>query len=356
MAFFQSPPQLANQFDDDPLIREYLAHKLGAGDLAKLEAEYRELGELAAKDLYRAMLEDRLNEPVLTHWDPWGHRIDHIEVSPLWKRAQRLSAEHGLVAAGYESELGDRARIHQFALNYLVQASLDIYSCPLAMTDGAARTLLDAGNQELIDRAIPRLTSRDPEQMWTSGQWMTERTGGSDVGKSETEARKDGDSWRLYGTKWFTSATTAEMSLALARPQGNGPGGRGLALFYIELRDDDGRLRNIEVNRLKDKFGTRKVPTAELTLDGTPAIPVTGLENGVKNITPMLTITRTWNAVAASWLMRRGVALARDYARRRHAFGDYLINKPLHVDTLASIAAEQEAATLMAFRCAELVG
>ncbi|MBT8494563.1 MAG: acyl-CoA dehydrogenase, partial [Deltaproteobacteria bacterium] len=70
----------------------------------------------------------------------------------------------------------------------------------------------------------------------------------------------------------------------------------------------------------------------------------------------MLTITRTWNAVAASWLMRRGIALARDYARRRHAFGDYLINKPLHVDTLASIAAEQEAATLMAFRCAELIG
>ena len=54
---------------------------------------------------------------------------------------------------------------------------------------------------------MPRLTSRDPERFWTSGQWMTEATGGSDVGLSETIARQDGGSWRLYGRKWFTSAT-----------------------------------------------------------------------------------------------------------------------------------------------------
>ena len=50
------------------------------------------------------------------------------------------------------------------------------------MTDGAARTLLDSGNQTLIDHALPRLLSRDPAKMWTSGQWMTELIGGSDVG------------------------------------------------------------------------------------------------------------------------------------------------------------------------------
>ena len=55
------------------------------------------------------------------------------------------------------------------------------------------------------------------------------------------------------------------MALTLARPE-NPPGGRGLALFYLETRDEHGRPRNIEINRLKDKLGTRKVPTAELTL------------------------------------------------------------------------------------------
>src|ERR1044071_2720288 len=203
-----------------------------------------------------------------------------------------------MVAAGYEPRLGAHARTHQFAIVHVLAPSLDVYSCPLAMTDGAARTLLASGNQALIDAYVPRLTSRDPQTMWTSGQWMTERTGGSDVSQTETIPRRDGDTWRLYGTKWFASATTSEMALALARPEGNGEGSRGLALFLVELRDANGRLRNIQVNRLKDKLGTRKVPTAELTLDGTPATMVGAASDGVRQITPMLSVTRTWNAVS----------------------------------------------------------
>ncbi len=356
MAFFQSAPGLGNQFDEDALLQEYLERTLPPAFLATQLPAYRKLGELAGGELYQATLADRANEPVLTSWDPWGNRVDEIVVTDVWKRAEEITVEYGLVALGYENPCGDTSRVHQFAMNYVVQASLDIYSCPLAMTDGAARTLLDAGNQELIDHAVPHLLSRDPKTFWTSGQWMTERTGGSDVGLTETVARKDGDTWRLSGTKWFTSATTSQMALTLGRPEGNGPGGRGLALFFVELRDADGKLRNIQVNRLKDKFGTRKVPTAELTLEGTPARLVSDTENGIRNITPMLAITRTWNAVAATWLMRRGVALARDYANKRSAFGATLANKPLHRDTLATIAAESEAAFHLAFRSAELLG
>ncbi len=356
MAFFQSAPQLGNQFDDDPLLREYLERTVPADVLGEHLATYRELGELGGGELYEAALVDRLNEPVLTSWDAWGNRVDHIEVSPLWKRAEALTVKYGLVAAGYDEAFGDLRRVQQFTLNYLVQASLDVYSCPLAMTDGAARTLIDSGNEELAEYALPHLLSRDPDTFWTSGQWMTERTGGSDVGLSETIAKQQGDTWRLYGTKWFTSATTSQMTLTLGRPEGNGPGGRGLALFFVELRDADGQLRNIEVNRLKDKLGTRKVPTAELLLDGTPAKLVREATNGVRNITPMLAITRTWNAMASAWLMRRGIALARDYAARRTAFGAKLADKPLHRDTLATLVAETEGVFLLAFRCAELLG
>jgi alkylation response protein AidB-like acyl-CoA dehydrogenase len=357
MPFFQHPPQLGNQYDDDPLIRDYLARTLPPDMLAAVEGELRELGELSGGHFYRLQMEDAGNEPRHIPWDAWGQRVDRIEVTPLWRQAQALSAERGLVAAAYESRHGAFARVHQFALNYLIAPSFDIYSCPLAMTDGAARTLLDSGNQELIERAVSRLTSRDPAVMWTSGQWMTERTGGSDVGLSETVARHDGSGWRLYGTKWFSSATTAEMALTLARPEGSGAGGRGLALFFVELRDQHGRLRGITVNRLKDKLGTRKVPTAELTLDGTPATLVTATpENGVRSIAPMLNITRTWNAIIGTALMRRSVALAKDYARRRQAFGATLAQKPLHVDTLAGMQAEAEGAMLLAFRAAELLG
>src|SRR5262245_42936416 len=334
------------------MLPSWIASRLGDDGIV---AELRWLGDVAV-DCYARQLADRRNEPVLTQWDAWGQRIDRIEVSPLWRDARVLAARHGMVAAGYEPRLGARARTHQFAIVHVLAPSLDVYTCPLAMTDGAARTLLASGDRALIDRYVPLLTTRDPAAMWTSGQWMTERTGGSDVSRSETVARRDGETWRLYGTKWFTSASTSEMALTLARPEGNPDGSRGLALFLVELRDRDGRLRNIQVNRLKDKLGTRKVPTAELTLDGAPATLVGATGDGVRAITPMLAITRTWNAISAVSAMRRGLALAGDYARRRSAFGALLADKPLHADTLAVLEAEYAAAFCLAFRAVSVLG
>jgi alkylation response protein AidB-like acyl-CoA dehydrogenase len=355
MPFFQEPPRLNNQFDDDPLLPSWIARHIPEAHHGEIATELHHLGDLAV-EYYAKQLLDREHEPVLTQWDAWGNRIDRIDVSPLWQEAQVLAARYGMVAAGYETRLGAHARTHQFAIVHVLGPSLDVYSCPLAMTDGAARTLLASGNKALIDRCVPLLTSRDPKLMWTSGQWMTERTGGSDVSQSETIAKLDGAQWRLFGTKWFTSATTSNMALTLARPEGNPEGSRGLALFYVELRDGNGRLRNIQVNRLKDKLGTRKVPTAELTLDGTPATLVGAPNDGVRQITPMLSITRTWNAISAVSAMRRGLALARDFARRRKAFGALLVDKPLHADTLAALEAEYAGAFCLAFRSAHLIG
>lgn len=355
--FNQPAPQLGNQYDDDRVLRSYLRRVLPPPVLAEIAPALREMGELAGGHLYAMQLADRLNEPVLTQWDAWGNRIDQIEVTPLWQEAERLAAQFGVVAAAYEGRYGRFDRVYQFALTYLFHPSTDVYTCPLAMTDGAARTLLNSGNEELIARAIPHLTSRDPAQFWTSGQWMTESTGGSDVGLSETVALLDDEEmWHLHGRKWFTSAATGQMTLTLARPEGNPPGGRGLALFYVETRDGDGRLQNMEILRLKDKLGTRKVPTAEIMMHGTPAIPVIGLNHGVRHIVPMLHLTRTWNAVSAISYMRRGLALARDYATKRVAFGAPLAQKPLHADTLARLQAEFEAAFHLTFFGVELMG
>jgi alkylation response protein AidB-like acyl-CoA dehydrogenase len=356
MAFIQAPPELGNQYRRDRALRSNLARALPADVRAEIDAGLDEMGERAGGELYRAQLADRQAEPVLTHWDAWGNRVDRIEVTPLWRSAERIAAEQGLVATAYERRHGRHSRVHQFALIYLFTASTDIYSCPLAMTDGAARALLASGNRALIERAVPRLTSRDPGRFWTSGQWMTEAAGGSDVGLTETVARREGAGWRLYGRKWFTSAIGSQMALTLARPEGNPPGGKGLALFYVETRDATGRPNAILVNRLKDKLGTRKVPTAELTLDGTPAEAVAGTTDGVRSIAPMLNVTRAWNAVSACALMRRGLALARDYAARRVAFGAPLSRKPLHVDTLAGMEAELQGGLQLTLFMAELLG
>jgi alkylation response protein AidB-like acyl-CoA dehydrogenase len=355
--FVQSPPVLGNQYGDDSFLRGYLQRRLPAGMLAEIEPSLVELGALAGGELYQLQLQDRLNEPTLTQWDAWGNRIDRIEVSPLWRRAAELAASQGLIAIPYERRHGRYSRIHQFAAVYLFHPSSDVYTCPLAMTDGAARTLTVSGNQALIDRAVTRLTSRDPEQAWTSGQWMTESTGGSDVGASLTRAvRDESGEWRLYGKKWFTSAITSHMALTLARPEGNGPGGSGLALFYVETHNDDGSLNGIRVERLKDKLGTRKVPTAELTLEGVRAVLVGDTRHGTRNIEPMLTVTRAWNSVTSVSFMRRAMALARAYASQRRAFGAKLEELPLHVDTLAGLEAETRGAFLLAFELVELMG
>lgn len=356
MAFFQAPPELGNQFSTDRVLRDYLDAALPADMRRDIDPELTELGDLAGGELYQLQLADRLNEPKLIAWDPWGHRVDKLELTPLWQRAKEIAVRFGLVATPYERKHGRFSRIHQFAKVYLFDPSTDVYTCPLAMSDGAAATLSFHGGAAM-ERALPRLTSRDPKTAWTSGQWMTERTGGSDVGLTETRAVPDAaGGFRLHGTKWFSSATMSEMALTLARPEGNPAGGRGLALFYLELAAADGSKNGVFINRLKDKLGTRKVPTAELTLDGALAHPVAGTSDGIRNITPMLNVTRTWNAVAAVSGMRRSIALARDYAVRRSQFGDNLAHKPLHVDTLAWMQSEYEAAFHFAFFGVELMG
>ncbi len=357
--FVQAPPELGNQYRQDRVLRSYLARALPADVLSEIEPELEEMGDLAGGELYRLQLADRENEPRLTRWTGWGARSDEIELTPLWRRAAEIAARKGLVAAAYERRHGAWSRVHQLALVHLFHPSTDVYTCPLAMTDGAAKTLSVWHNAELLERALPHLTSRDPARFWTSGQWMTETSGGSDVGRSTTVARPPaapGEPWRLYGRKWFTSAASSEMALTLARPEGNGPGGKGLALFYLETRDAGGRLAALRIERLKDKLGTRKLPTAELFLEGTPAVPVCGFDGGVRAITPMLNITRLWNAVSAVSFMRRGLALARDYARRRVAFGAPLAEQPLHADTLAGLQAELEGAFHLTFRVVELLG
>jgi len=362
VAFEQAPPTLGNQYEADRVLRSYLARVLPPQMRAEIEPSLFTMGELAGGELYQLQLADRLNEPKLTQWDAWGNRVDKIELTPLWQLAERVAVDHGVIATAYERKHGALSRVHQCALAYLFTPSTDIYSCPLAMTDGAARTLLVSGNRKLIERAVPHLITRDPAQFWTAGQWMTELTGGSDVGLSETVAKAEStghpepQEFRLYGRKWFTSAATSQIALTLARPEGNPPGGRGLALFCIETRDENGRPRNIEINRLKDKLGTRKVPTAELTLNGTPAELVMGTTDGVRNIAPLLNITRLWNGISAVALMRRGLALAFDYAHKRVAFGATLSEKALHMDTLFGLQAEAEAAFHLAFYVAELAG
>jgi putative acyl-CoA dehydrogenase len=354
--FFQDPPRLGNQYDDDALLRAYLRWRLPANVLAEIEPDLRRLGHRAATDILALGESAEASPPRHVPYDAWGRRVDRIETSDAWRELDRISATEGIVATAYERRHGAHSRIHQFARLYLFAPSSALYSCPLAMTDGAARFLEVHGDQT-VQPVFAHLTSRDPNQFWTSGQWMTERAGGSDVGTTSTIAAcEEGDTYSLYGSKWFTSATTSQVAMTLARIEGSPAGSHGLSVFLINLRGNDGMLRNIQIERLKDKLGTRALPTAELKLEGTPAQLVGGAGDGVRKIATLFNITRVYNAVAGVAGMRRAIALASDYSRRRRAFGKPLIEHPLHVETLADMQLELRAAFLLAFRVVELLG
>ncbi|HYP23338.1 MAG TPA: acyl-CoA dehydrogenase family protein, partial [Actinomycetota bacterium] len=356
--FLQSPPRLPNAWSSDATLREALRWRLGDDLFEAAEPELDSMGAAAVDDAtIELALRAEQEPPIHVPYTAWGERVDEIRVSDAYLALGKLGVRAGVTALPYEDgPYGPAARVVWGALIALWGPSSALYSCPIAMTDAAARTLLVHGGPSDVPVA-ERLVSRDPERAWTSGQWMTETTGGSDVGGTETVARRDGDAWRLYGTKWFTSATTSEIALTLARPEGAPEGSKGLVLFRVHRRTDDGRPNGIVVRRLKDKLGTRALPTAELELDGAVAWPVGDVEGGgLRRIATMLNLTRVHNALNAAGALARGLAWARAFAEVRQVGGRRLISLPAHRATLADLAVDHAAALALVLKCCELTG
>lgn len=360
--FYQEGPSLSNTYRSDEILQKFLKQILPEEAQKAALPHLDHLGQRAVTDMLQWDQEAEANPPRHIAFDPWGRRIDEIHTSQGWKDLERVAAEEGIVATAYERRFGSFSRVYQMALLYLYSPSSAIFSCPLAMTDGAARALELFGSPELKNRALPHLTSRDPQKFWTAGQWMTERTGGSDVSGTSTEAHPHtgsslfGATHTLHGTKWFTSATTSQMALTLARPDGAPQGSKGLSLFYLELRNQSGQLNNIQIHRLKDKLGTKALPTAELSLQGTPALMVGNVGEGIKKIAAVLNITRIYNSIAALGHMRRCLDLATDYSRKRKAFGKILMDHPLHRETLNSLEKDFRHSFAFSFFVAHLLG
>jgi acyl-CoA dehydrogenase len=358
--FLQSPPQLPDAWASDRALRESLAWYLGDEILAEVEPELAAMGARAtAPETVALSLQADKEPPQHVPFSAWGQRIDEIRVSPAYLELGRIGVEAGVTALPYEeSALKENARVVWAGLMLLWAPSSAMYGCPVAMTDAAARTLLIHGDETHAD-VVRRLTTRDYSEAWTSGQWMTETAGGSDVGRTGTVARRDESGrWRLYGTKWFTSSTTSETALTLARPEGAPEGSRGLGLFRVNRFLDDGTRNAILVRRLKDKLGTRALPTAELELQGALAVPVGDPTDGggVRRISTMLNLTRIHNAIGAVGAMGRGLSLARAFAEVRTVFGEPLHTLPAHRATLAELAVNRAAALALVMKCCALTG
>merc|ERR1719461_1781171 len=189
---------------------------------------------------------------------------------------------------------------------------------------------------------------------------MTERGSGSDVsGGTRTIAKLQPDgSYRLFGVKWFCSATTTDVAYTTARVEDpDGSFQKGLSCFLLRIRDENtGKLHGMKVIRLKKKMGTRQLPTCEMELDGAVAHIVSRPGRGIAAIAKVVNVSRIYNSIHACSYMQRFVLLAHDFAKRRKVFGFHLAESPLHMGTVESMETTYRASVCMTFQVAEFLG
>ncbi len=363
--FVQTAPPLPDPYASDHVLRSYLDRYLGPARVAAAAPRLTALAaDVTAQPPRRAHGRRNASSGAALASTPGAPASTASNPRPAGRPNAAPPPTHAVVALPYLTEarerFGSAARTVQQALLHVYGPESATFSCPVAMSDGAAALLSRPDvPADLRDAWLPRLISTDPGTAITSGQWMTESQGGSDISRSTTTARSDGDTWRVSGEKWFCSAADAAMAVALARPDGAAPGSRTLAPFLIPRYATDGHApaSGITLHRLKDKLGTRAVPTAEIGLDAAVGYPVGDpLTGGLTRMMTLVVVTRLHNAAAASGGMRRGLDYARAYASVRSIAGGRLDANPLHRATLTRLAVDAEAAFALTAHAFALLG
>ena len=235
------------------------------------------------------------------------------------------------------------------------------------MTSGAARVVMrhlpGLPSDHPFHEVFRKLVSRDDP--WVSSQWMTERPGGSDVRNSETVAVysplpqkssrlggiTEGD-YLLSGFKWFSSATDCNMALILAKTETG-----QLSLFLAPTRKTitgpDGKpqevTNGVRIHRMKNKMGTKELPTAELELKDVRAWMIGPKDRGISTIALLLNVTRTHNFVTALSCWRRGMHIAMSFARARTVMDQPLWTFPMHLRLLSGMEVKHRGALQLAF-------
>lgn len=347
-------PPAGNRYTADAALTGLIASLLGAEARGWAEPLLRECGEEAAGALNDWAQQANRHPPTLHRRDRYGNSVDEIEFHPDYHRLRQASYGKGIVGNYYDPAvtalLGEGREVVKFAQGYIFsQAEQGLY-CPICLTDGTAFMIDSFGSKVQKERFLPRLTSRNLDFLWEGAMFLTEKAGGSDVGATETVARPNGDgTYSLFGEKWFCSNAGAELAMVLARCEGAQAGTAGLTLFAMRRHNEDGSLNNQSLVRLKDKLGTRSMPTGELVLEGAIAEPVGDPGSGFKQMAEMLNLSRLYNATASLAVCRRALSDSLSWARQRRTFGQPVVSHAPVRLTIVEMAVEQEAALRLLF-------
>ncbi len=332
----------ANFFDDDHYLRSALAHRLGRARLAAAEPALRQAGADSAGPVSRTsfVLDRAENLPRLEPWSPIGQRTEEVVFHPAHHEVGRLVWRSGVL-----SVLGEPGNMTlHAALTYLFGMNGEVpHLCSVACTAGLIKAIQRSGSDWVRGTWLPRLLDRDYDRRWHGAQFLTEVQGGSDVGSNACVARPVAGRpgvWRLSGEKWFCSNVSADLYAVSARPEDGPEGTTGIALFVVPRRLEDGRPNGVAIRRLKNKLGTRTLPTAELDFQDALAWELGRPEDGFRLLMGVIINTsRLEVAIGASGMMRRAWVEAFHYARVREAFGRRLVECPAVRQQLAEMRA-----------------
>jgi hypothetical protein len=310
--------------------------------------------------------------PELVRYDRWAQEIGSVVHHPATLDSKRALWDAGYPSgfAGQEHERGrPTPGVVLGASSYLLSQADTGLVCSLGMTSGVAGLVDRYAPVDVREGLLAGLRSPDADSAADGSMFLTERDGGSDLGHTvHCSARDLGDGRvAITGEKWFCSNVDGAAIVMLARPEGAPEGSAGLGLYLVPSQLEDGAPNHYVIRRLKQKLGTKSVPTGEVTFEGAIGYALRGRTDrsaesapagsasdagGLGRMMEMVNGSRFGVALMGLGIARRCFVEAAIWAHERQAKGRVLVDLPLVREQLVDQLVELEAAFALGFECA----
>ncbi len=283
-----------------------------------------ELERLATGPLAESFADADRNPPV------FDQATSSVKIPDSLRKSYRAFMDSEFYRLALPSELGgaDAPRSLNWAMAELILGSnpaIWMYASGHTM----ARVLWDLGTPEQ-----KRFAEQAIEREWGAAMVLTEPDAGSDVGAGRTRAIQQPDgTWHIEGVKRFITSAEHDLAenifhLVLARPEGHGPGTKGLSMFLVPKchvnaeTGEPGERNGVFVTNVEHKMGLKASTTCELTFGAKPGHPavgtlVGGVHDGIRQMFKVIEDARMMVGTKAIATLSTGYLNALEFARSR---------------------------------------
>ncbi len=349
-----------NWYDSDPTLQFLARMYFGDDALEWALPHLRRCGALMGGPVARWAVEIDKNPPYLERYDRWGNETSKVVLPPAFQSSRAAVEGDNFSSETFRATAataGVDPNVMTAAWGYLLsQADVGIY-CSVGTGRDMVERLSEAFAPEAVQARVRELLSVD-DGTATTAQMFTERSGGADLRALETTAVSHGDHYLLSGVKWFVSNAHSSTFIVLAKIAGSED-----VKSFLVLRDRmDGTPNGVHVRRLKDKLGTKSVPSGEAELidaegwllerseeSAAPPSSDGRLRGGLGGLMALTNGARIGIANMGLGCARRALVEAICYCTAREAFGKRVIDQPLAQRKIAELIVEVEAAQALVF-------